>query len=161
MRRTDKEITERVLMSEIINKAQVCRLGLAMGNTPYVLPVSFGYDGQAIYFHTAPEGRKITFLAANPQVCVEFEHGVEVVRHDSTPCQWTFSFQSVIGYGTVVELTTATEKIDGLNHIMRHYSGRAWLISAEDVQNIRVWRIAIESLTGKQSKDKTETRWLA
>jgi len=85
MRRTDKEITERVLMSEIINKAQVCRLGLAMGNTPYVLPVSFGYDGQAIYFHTAPEGRKITFLAANPQVCVEFEHGVEVVRHDSNP----------------------------------------------------------------------------
>jgi len=29
------------------------------------------------------------------------------------------------------------------------------------VQNTRVWRIAIESLTGKQSKDKAETRWMA
>lgn len=161
MRRTDKEITERVLMSQIINNAQVCRLGLAMGNTPYVLPVSFGFDGNAIYFHTAQEGRKIMFLAANSQVCFEFEHGVEVVRHDTNPCQWTFSFQSVIGYGTVVELTTTTEKVEGLNHIMRHYSGRAWPISAEDVQNTRVWRIAIESLTGKQSKDKAETRWMA
>jgi len=161
MRRADKEITERALIFQIINSAQVCRLGLAMGNTPYVLPVSFGYDGQAIYFHTAPEGRKITFLTANPQVCFEFEHGVEVVRHDSNPCQWTFSFQSVIGYGTVVELMTTAEKIEGVNHIMRHYSGRAWPISAADVEGTRVWRITIESLTGKQSKDKADTRWLA
>lgn len=161
MRRTDKEITDRVLMSQIINNAQVCRLGLAMGNAPYILPVSFGYDGTAIYFHTATEGRKITFLAANPQVCFEFEHGVELVRHESDPCKWTFSFQSVIGYGTVVELTSATEKINGVNHIMRHYSGRAWPIRAQDVEHMRVWRIAIESLTGKQSQDKAAARWLA
>lgn len=161
MLRTDKEITDRVLMSQIINNAQVCRLGLAMGNTPYILPVSFGYDGTAIYFHTATEGRKITFLAANPQVCFEFEHGVELIRHESDPCKWTFSFQSVIGYGTVVELTSATEKINGVNHIMRHYSGRAWPIRAQDVEHTRVWRIAIESLTGKQSKDKAAARWLA
>ena len=161
MRRADQEITERALIFQIINSAQVCRLGLAMGNRPYVLPVSFGYDGHAIYFHTAPEGRKITFLAKNPHVCFEVEHGVEIVRHDTNPCQWTFSFQSVIGYGTVVELLTTAEKIEGLNHIMRHYSGRAWPLSAAEVENLRVWRIAIESLTGKQSKDKAETRWLA
>jgi hypothetical protein len=161
MRRTDKEITERALIAQIINNAQVCRLGLAMGNTPYILPVSFGFDGAAIFFHTAQEGQKITFLAANNWVCFEFEHGVKVIRHDSTPCKWTFSFQSVIGYGTVVELTTATDKIDGLNHIMRHYSGRAWPITAPEVEDIRVWRIAIESLTGKQSKDKADTRWVA
>ncbi|MBP1779025.1 MAG: Pyridoxamine 5-phosphate oxidase, partial [candidate division NC10 bacterium] len=51
--------------------------------------------------------------------------------------------------------------IDGLNHIMRHYSGRAWPITAPEVEDIRVWRIAIESLTGKQSKDKADTRWIA
>lgn len=161
MRRADKEITERVLISQIINDAQVCRLGLAMGNTPYIVPVSFGFDGHAIYFHTAKEGRKIVFLAANSRVCFEFEHGVEVIRHDSNPCKWTFSFQSVIGYGTVLELMNAAEKVEGLNHIMRHYSGRAWPIRATDIEDTRVWRIAIESLTGKQSKDKTDTRWIA
>ena len=161
MRRTDKEISERALMSQIIDHAQVCRLGLAMDNTPYILPVSFGFDGNAIYFHTAKEGRKIVFLAANNRVCFEFEHGVQVVRHDSSPCKWTLSFQSVIGYGTVLELTEPTEKLDGLNHIMTHYSGRGWPISAKDAEDIRVWKIAIESLTGKQSKDKFDARWLA
>lgn len=161
MRRTDKEISDKVLISQIIDNSQVCRLGLAMGNTPYILPVSFGYDGTAIYFHTAKEGRKIVFLAANNRVCFEFEHGVQVIRHDSNPCKWTFSFQSVIGYGTVLELTESPEKIEGLNHIMKHYSGRGWPISANETEDIRVWRIAIESLSGKQSKDKFDTRWMA
>ena len=31
-----------------------------------------------------------------------------------------------VGYGTVVELTDAEAKTDGLNHIMRRYSGREW-----------------------------------
>jgi nitroimidazol reductase NimA-like FMN-containing flavoprotein (pyridoxamine 5'-phosphate oxidase superfamily) len=154
MRRTDKEIADPTLISLIIDQAQICRLGLAKDNIPYVLPVSFGYDGKAIYFHTAKEGRKIDFMTANARVCFEFEHGVQLVRNDSNPCKWTFSFQSVIGYGTVQELTEPSEKRDGLNQMMKHYSGRGWPFTREDLEAIRVWRIGIESLTGKQSKDK-------
>ncbi len=154
MRRTDKEITDPALMSLIMDQAQICRLGLAQDNVPYVLPVSFGHDGKAIYFHTAKEGRKIDFMTANDRVCFEFEHGVQLIRNDSNPCKWTFSFQSVIGYGTVRELTALPEKRDGLNHVMKHYSGREWPFTREDLETIRVWRIGIESLTGKQSKDK-------
>jgi uncharacterized protein len=154
MRRTDKEITDQTLISQIIEKAQICRLGLAQDNTPYVLPVSFGFDGKAIYFHTAKEGRKIDFMAANDRVCVEFEHGVQLIQDDANPCKWSFSFQSVIGYGTVRELTDLSEKMAGLNQMMKHYSGRKWPFTRDDLETIRVWRIAIESLTGKQSKDK-------
>jgi nitroimidazol reductase NimA-like FMN-containing flavoprotein (pyridoxamine 5'-phosphate oxidase superfamily) len=154
MRRTDKEITDQTLIAQIVEKAQVCRLGLAKDNIPYVLPVSFGYDGKAIYFHTAKEGRKIDFMAANDRVCMEFEHGVQLLRHDTNPCRWSFSFQSVIGYGTVQELTEPSGKRDGLNKMMKHYSGREWPFTREDLEAIRVWKIGIESLTGKQSKDK-------
>jgi len=154
MRRTDKEITDQTLIAQIIEKAQICRLGLAKDNIPYVLPVSFGFDGTAIYFHTAKEGRKIDFMAANDQICFEFEHGVQLIRNESNPCKWTFSFQSVIGYGTVRELTDLPEKTAGLNQMMTHYSGRAWPFTRDDLGAIRVWRIAIERLTGKQSKDK-------
>ena len=34
------------------------------------------------------------------------------------------------------------------------YSGRDWAMGGEDLEAIRVWKISIESLTGKQSKDK-------
>jgi nitroimidazol reductase NimA-like FMN-containing flavoprotein (pyridoxamine 5'-phosphate oxidase superfamily) len=154
MRRTDKEIADLGLINQIIESSQICRLGLANNNTPYVLPVSFGYDGKAVYFHTAKEGQKIEFMNANDRVCFECEHGVELVRNDSNPCKWSFSFQSVIGYGTVRELTERSEKTAGLNTIMKHYSGHEWSFTAEDLKTIRVWRIGIESFTGKQSKDK-------
>jgi hypothetical protein len=157
MRRTDKAITEPALIAHIIAQAQVCRLGLAKDNMPYVLPVSFGYDGKALYFHTAKEGRKIDFMTANDRVCVEFEHDVQLIQNDTNPCTWSFSFRSVIGYGTVRELTDLADKRDGLNCMMRHYSGREWPFDAEDLEGIRVWRIAVESLTGKQSKDKIGT----
>jgi len=52
----------------------------------------------------------------------------------------------------VLELTGPTEKLDGLNQIMKHYSGRAWPISANDTEDIRVWKIAIESLTGNNRR---------
>ena len=34
---------------------QVCRLGLCDGGEPYVVPLCFGYDGEALYFHAAPD----------------------------------------------------------------------------------------------------------
>ncbi len=153
MRRTDKEITEPALIAQIIEQSDICRLGLAKENAPYILPICFGYDGQAIYFHTALEGKKIDFMAANDRVCIEFERGVHLITHDN-PCEWTFSFQSVIGYGTVEELLAPAEKVTGLNHIMRHYSGKNWAFDVEDMARIRVWRVALDTLTGKQSKDK-------
>ena len=53
MRRKDKEIHDRSLMEYIMEKAQVCRLGLCKDNMPYIVPVAFGYDGTSI-FSTAP-----------------------------------------------------------------------------------------------------------
>ena len=59
-------------------------------------------------------------VTPNPTVCVEFENGVQLVPHATNPCKWTFSFQSVIGYGRVQELTADAERIAGLTQIMRH-----------------------------------------
>ena len=157
MRRKDREIQDRELISHIIKNCQVCRLGLAKDNVPYVVPVSFGYDGHAIYFHTAREGKKIDFIEANNAVCFEFEHGVEVVPHDSDPCQWTVYYQSVIGTGSIRELVDAREKIEGLNQNMEHYSGRAWELAVKGPSTLRVWRITLETISGKQSKAKSAT----
>ncbi|MCW8984119.1 MAG: pyridoxamine 5'-phosphate oxidase family protein, partial [Thermoanaerobaculales bacterium] len=62
MRRRDKEITSRQEIDEIIRSALVCRIALADRDEPYVVPVSFGYDGDALFIHTARSGRKIDFF---------------------------------------------------------------------------------------------------
>jgi nitroimidazol reductase NimA-like FMN-containing flavoprotein (pyridoxamine 5'-phosphate oxidase superfamily) len=154
MRRSDKEITSRQEIDAIIRSALVCRIALARGDEPYVVPVSFGYDGEALFIHTAKSGRKIDFFEANGRVCFEFENNVSLQADESDACKWTFAFESVIGYGTITELEWADDRVRGLNQIMLHYSGREWEIDEAATATTRVWRIAIESVTGKRSLEK-------
>ena len=154
MRRMDKEITTRSEIDEVIHGCQVCHLGFAVDGEPYVVPVSFGYDGVAVYFHTAREGRKIDFIRSNPRVCLQFERDVNLVMNDSDACKFTFSFESVIGYGDVVELLDSEEKAKALNRVMLHYSGREWQFTSSIVANTRVWRVPISVVTGKRSQQK-------
>ena len=152
MRRTDKEIADRRQVDEVIRGSLVCRVAMAKANAPYIVPLSFGYDGAAIYLHTAPDGKKIEHFLANPQVCFEFERNVELRRDPQIACKWTFGFESVIGYGTISELVEPAQKEHALNEIMRQYSGKTWPFESASVAKVRVWKIAITSMTGKQSK---------
>ena len=151
MRRKDREVQERESIEEIIRGCQVCRLGLAKDNAPYVVPVSFGYDGEALYFHSARQGKKIDYINANASVCFEFERGVQLVPDESGPCNWTFHYQTVIGYGQAQELVDKDDKAQGLRQIVAQYSDRAWEFGDEALRAVRVWKIAIERMTCKRS----------
>lgn len=154
MRKSEREITSRTEIDTIIRGSDVCRLALAVSNEPYIVPVSFGYDGDSIYFHTADAGKMIDFMAANNRICFEVERNVKLVEHPEKPCKWSFSYESVIGYGGVRELESHEEKTRGLNHIMEHYSGRQWSFDAAALKTTRVWQLSVSSVTGKRAEHK-------
>ena len=56
MRRKEKEIKDTAEIEEILSKAFVCRLGLCDNGRPYVVPLCFGYEDNALYIHCAKEG---------------------------------------------------------------------------------------------------------
>ncbi len=141
-------------MDEIIHGSLVCRVALAKDNAPYVVPMSFGYDGAMLYLHTAPEGKKIEYFEANPQVCFEFERDVELRRDPKSACKWSFNFESVIGYGTISELVELAQKHRALDEIIRHYSDKKWRFENASAAKVRVWKIVITSMTGKKWKPK-------
>jgi nitroimidazol reductase NimA-like FMN-containing flavoprotein (pyridoxamine 5'-phosphate oxidase superfamily) len=154
MRRKDQEIEDRALIDWIINQAPVCHLGLCRDNQPYVIPISFGYDGSNIYLHTADEGLKLDFIEANNRVCFQMEHDVQIISDENSACKWSQSFYSVIGFGAIHEVTGMAEKMQALNQVMKHYSGREWEFTAASFKKLKVWAINIEQLSGKKSKDK-------
>ena len=156
MRRGEREIRSRKEIDDLLDKAEVLRLGLAVDGEPCVVPVSFGYDGKRLYFHTARVGRKLELLAANPRVCFEAEHGVRLVAHPDQACHFTFDYECVIGYGEVRELVEAAEKSAGLDQIMNHYAEGEWQYPAKVLSNTRVFVIEIESLSGKRASAKTD-----
>ncbi len=98
MRRHEQEIIDRTEIDEIIRQCPVCHLGLCDQGQPYVVPLSFGYDGKAVYFHSARLGRKLEILRHNNRVCVEFEIVQDLIT-GPTACNWSVHFKSVMGFG--------------------------------------------------------------
>ncbi len=150
----EKGIQNRDIFDYVMARADVCRLGLCKDGMPYIVPVSFGYDGAYIYFHTAPKGMKIDFINANNRICFELEHEAKAIPHETDACKWSFSFYCVVGFGSVEEIADPSKKVDALQYIMKHYSDKEWGFSETFVKATRLWRISIEQATGKKSKDK-------
>jgi len=149
MRRKEKQITETADMEQILLQGQVCRLGFADNNVPYIVPMNYGYQDRALYFHSAPEGRKIDLIRANP--LVGFEVG-ELLKMNkaANACDWGASFKSVIGTGTARILDTPEEKKAGLDIIMAQYSDRSFNYPDGKLAKTAVIKVTIEEMTGKQ-----------
>ena len=149
MRRKDREITDRAEMEAILNEAPVCRIGLANGKEPYVVPVCFGYEKGSIYIHSAKEGKKIAILKENPRCCVEADITPGPIPSDD-PCTWEMRYKSVICRGTAHFVEDNSEKQAALDCILRHYGAEPRPFNAAALNTLCVIRIDIEEMTGKK-----------
>jgi uncharacterized protein len=149
MRRKDREITDRKTIDEIIAKATVLHLAMADGNIPYVVPLSFGYDGEHIYFHSAREGLKLDFIAQNPNVCFSFVGLIEY-QATMTSCDAGTKFLSVIGRGTCEVVSDIDEKRKGLDILMGHYTQSKIEMSPAAIKSTAIVKITITELKGKK-----------
>jgi nitroimidazol reductase NimA-like FMN-containing flavoprotein (pyridoxamine 5'-phosphate oxidase superfamily) len=151
MRRKEQEIRDPQELAAIMNEALVCRLAMIDGRVPYIVPLSFGYRDNALYFHSAPEGKKLELLLANPEVGFELEAGVAMVS-GKTPCNWGVHYRSIIGHGRAALLTDTDEKRQALDIIMAHYTdGESFDFPDDMLARTAVIRVDIVAMTGKRS----------
>lgn len=149
MRKTEKEITDRREIEEILNAAPVLYLGAADHDGPYVVPLCFGYHSGSIFFHSASEGKKIRCLDYSSFVSFSCTSEFRVVP-GNTPCRWTMEYRSVSGCGDARRLTSPQEKHQGLTCIMEHYRFTG-IMDFPSLKNTEVYCINIASMTGKKS----------
>ena len=150
MRRKDKAVSDASGINAIIEKSMVCRLGMVDGDKPYIVPLSFGYQDHTLYFHGALKGRKIDLLKENPNVCVEFDIAVEALKNVDA-CNWSMTFQSVIGFGKASLVEGLEPKRQALGIIMAHYSHQMFEFPENKVNATAVIKVEIEKMAGKQS----------
>jgi nitroimidazol reductase NimA-like FMN-containing flavoprotein (pyridoxamine 5'-phosphate oxidase superfamily) len=150
MRRRDKEIIERSAIEGIIKRSKACRLAMIHGDKPYIVPLCFGYRDNVLYFHGSLNGHKIDLIRKNPNVCFEFDLITEPIEGESA-CSWSMKYQSVVGFGKAAFLEHMDDKIEALNIIMSQYSDRAHRFPENKLEATAVFKVEIESMTGKQS----------
>jgi len=151
MRRKEKEITEASAIEAIIKKSLVCRLALSDDNSPYIVPLSFGYRDRVLYFHGFLKGKKIDIIKKNQKVCFEFDINTEIVKAEDA-CHWSMKYRSVIGFGKAVLLEDQEEKRNALNIIISQYSDGTFTFNDAILKKSGVIKVEIENMKGKQSE---------
>ena len=152
MRRKEKEIKDRETIDSILRKAEVCRLAMADGNEPYLVPMNFGYDGKALFFHSSPEGRKIAILRKNDRVWFEVEGACRLSPKGEEACAWGMEYEAVMGSGRAVFLEEDGAKLQALEVIMDHYApGKRFTYSPGALKKVLAFRVDIETISGKRS----------
>jgi len=150
MRRKEKEITDKTAIESIILRSSVCRLALSEDNHPYIIPLCFGYKENSLYFHSAPEGRKLEIIRSNKRVCFEFDIDYRIVEAQEA-CGWSMNYRSVIGFGKASVIDDPDEKIKAMNAIIQHYTGKPLPYSEAKLKDTVIIKVEIESITGKES----------
>ncbi len=150
MRRKDKAINKKAAIEAIIHKSLVCRLGLSYNNTPYIVPMCFGYKNDILYFHSASEGKKIDIIKKNQNVCFQFDTNIEIKKAEDA-CHWGMKYQSVIGFGKADFINDFQEKKKAMHIIMSQYSDQAFQFPDSILKGTSFIKVLIESMTGKQS----------
>jgi uncharacterized protein len=151
MRKTDREITDRAEIESIIQQAQVCRVALAVDNVPYIVPMNYGYRDNALYFHCAAEGKKLDMVRRNNQVCFEMDIDYELLSPTEKVCTWGSKYRSIIGFGKAFIIEKWQEKAAALNIITAHHGAPHHEFSEKELEQVRIIKIGISSMTGKKA----------
>ncbi len=136
----------------LLTSQAVGRMACSDGKQPYIVPVTFAYDGEYIYGQTN-EGLKLDILRKNPNVCFETGRMTDMRN-----------WQSVLVYGRFQELKHAVAEM-ARNTLFKHVYplttsstinpyGHAVSSTVDDSTRIKpvMYRIKINKITGRFEK---------
>lgn len=134
----------------VLARAAMGRLGCALDNQPYVVPIAFAYEPEYIYaFSTV--GQKVEWMRLNPKVCLQ-------VDEVAGPSEWV----SVIASGVYEELPEAQRASDRAHARELLEQRHNWWLNAvagrrEKVDELSIdplfFRIHIDAVSGIRARD--------
>lgn len=155
MRRKDREKDSAFAM-HVLETCEFATLSMVdLQDNPYAVPISPAILNGCIYFHSAQEGTKTDILRAHPKVCVSAAMGIQPI-----PEQFTTYYSSAVAFGIASEVLDEEEKVAALRAICERYAQENMQgfddAIARSLHRTAIWKIEIQSITGKQKAGKQE-----
>jgi len=152
MTKRELQITDPQEILRILDNAKVLRLGLAVDNEPYVVPMNYGYtmeDGKlTLYLHSAVRGKKLDMIRANPRVFFEMDCDLTPFESEK-PCQYGLAYSSIMGRGKAVIVEDVEEKMQAMTFLMKTQTGKDFTFNEQLVSIVTVIRIDAAEYTAK------------
>jgi uncharacterized protein len=150
VRRKDREITDLAEMRLVLLNTKYVTVALCMQDEPYLVPLSHGYDQakNCIYFHCAPEGKKLVYAKTNSKVW-----GQAVLDFGVTE-ECDYAYTSVHFKGKLSLISDLAEKQHAMEVLVRQVSlnpeEKLAKLKLEKIEKITMGRIDVTYMSGKK-----------
>ncbi len=156
---TEEFIDSTQEMEKLLSEERVGYLGMSSADSPYVVPLTYGYNEGKIIFHCALTGTKLDILRKNPNVCftVSRHFGAMVPHPQGAQCH--VNSDSVICYGKARIIDDIHERQAILNRFNHCLQPGAREITLEEVERCYAVEIAVAEMTGRTQRNAVCTWW--
>lgn len=149
----EKMFTDPAELGEIIAGQRFMTLALVNAGEPYLVTLNYGFDPQrrCFYFHGAPEGKKLAYMAASPRVWGQV---IEERSYVTGKCD--HAYRSVHFSGEVSLLEDEDEKRAALALMIRQLEPDPEpllkrLLTHARLSKTIVGRVQVLTMTGKRN----------
>ncbi len=148
----DRAAYDEETIHQILDDGTLCHVGISMDGQPFVIPMSYGRQGNTLILHGSPKSRLMQSLGDSIPVCVTVTHLDGLVLARSTYSH-SVNYRSVVMFGTAHAVTDPAEKCAALELLTEYITpGRTKVARAPsegEVKGTAVVRFLIEDASAK------------
>jgi uncharacterized protein len=152
VREAQRGVYDREAVNQILDEAFLCHIGFVADGQPYVIPTSYGRDGNVLYVHGSAASRMLRNLEQGVPLCVTVTllDGLVLAR---SVFNHSMNYRSVVILGTATLVDNPAEKIAALRalseHILPHRWDDARQPNEKELKATSVLRLPIEEFSAK------------
>ncbi len=152
VRESDRGVYDRDTVNRILDEGFLCHVGFVVDGQPFVIPTSYGRNGDVLYIHGSAASRMLRNLDRGVPVCVTVTllDGLVLAR---SVFNHSMNYRSVVVLGTATLISTPEEKLAALRTLSEHILPGRWNDSRQpnekELKATSVLRIPIEEFSAK------------
>ena len=152
VREPDRGIYDRDTLNHILDEAFLCHIGFVADGQPYVIPTSYGRDGDVLYVHGSAASRMLRNLSQGIPVCITVTllDGLVLAR---SVFNHSMNYRSVVILGTATLVDDPDEKLKALRALSEHILPQRWddvrQPNEKELKATSVLRVPIQEFSAK------------
>src|SRR5271169_2186627 len=156
VREPQRAVYDRDTINQILDEAFLCHVGFAVNSNsdfqPYVIPTSYGRNGDMLYIHGSAASRMLRNLDQGVPVCITVTllDGLVVAR---SVFNHSMNYRSVVILGTATLVDDPAEKLAALRALSEHIIPGRWddarQPNEKELKQTSVLRLPINEFSAK------------
>jgi len=125
VREPQRAVYDRDAVNQILDEAFLCHVGFVVDGQPFVIPTSYGRDGDVLYIHGSAASRMLRNLDRGIPVCITVTllDGLVLAR---SVFNHSMNYRSVVILGSATLVDDPKEKLAALRALSEHIIPHRW-----------------------------------